>query len=225
MTAPARARRRRERDPAATREAILTAARAMMAEHGPAGLTLTEVARRANVNRGTAYQHFATRDEVIAAVLDTTFASTKATLDADAPDTLEARIDQTVRYLVAHPELVRLSLFRILGGVPNPREDLWADYRDRVRALVAGPGGQPDVDADALAVILLGGTLLWSMRVHTGVEPPAATDRYLRELKRLLLHGVLRPERHPELARSVRRGSRAVRRRSSARADAGPRGR
>jgi AcrR family transcriptional regulator len=204
MTPPDRPRRRRERDPPATREAILAAARAMMAEHGPAGLTLTDVARRANVNRGTAYQHFATREEVIAAVLDTTFRSTKATLDADVPDGLEARIDRTVRYLVDHPELVRLSLFRILGGVPNPREDLWADYLERVRNLVAPPGGQPGADGDMLAVILLGATLLWSMRVHTGAEPPAATDRYLRELKRLLLHGVLRPEHHPELARSVR---------------------
>jgi len=148
---------------------------------------------------------------LIAAVLDSTFRSTKATLDAGAPDTLDARIDQTVRYLVEHPELVRLSLFRILGGIPNPREDLWTDYRGRVQHVVEGQGGQPDVDADMLAVILLGATLLWSMRVHTGAERPDATDRYLREVKRLLLFGVVRPERHPDLVRSVRSGAKAGR--------------
>jgi AcrR family transcriptional regulator len=201
MSAP---RPRRRRNPPATREAILAAARAMMAEHGPSALTLTDVARRAGVNRGTAYQHFATREDVIAAVLDETFRSTKATLDAGAPATLEARIDRAVRYFVDHPELVRLSLFRMLAGVPNPREDLWADYLGRVHGLVDGPGGRPDADAEMLAVILLGATLLWSVRVHAGAEKATATDRYLRELKRLLLFGVIRPERHPELARAVR---------------------
>jgi AcrR family transcriptional regulator len=179
----------------------------MMAEHGPQGLTLSDVARRAGVNRGTAYQHFATRDSLIAAVLEATFRSTKATLDAGAPDTLDAWIERTVRYMVEHPDLVRLSLFRLLGGVPNPREDLWADYLGRVRTLVRGPGGQPDADADMLAVILLGGTLLWSIRVHTGAEPRSSTERYLREVKRLLLFGAIRPDIYPDLVRAVDRAA------------------
>jgi AcrR family transcriptional regulator len=169
----------------------------MMSEHGPAGLTLSDVARRAGVNRGTAYQHFATRDEVVAAVLDNTFGSAKATLDPGGATTLEKHIDQTVQYFVDHPEVVRLSLFRLLDGIPNPREDLWSDYLGRLRDLVGD--GQPGVDADMLAVILL-----WSMRVQTGAERPANTSRYLRELKRLLLFGVVRPEHHPDLARAVR---------------------
>jgi AcrR family transcriptional regulator len=208
---PDRPHRRRPRDPPATRAAILAAARAMMAERGPASLTLSDVARRAGVNRGTAYQHFATRDAVIAAVLDGTFRATKAALDAGARDTLDARIDRTVRHLVDHPEVVRLSLFRLLAGVPNPREDLWSEYLDHGRRLVSGPGGRPGADADMLAVILLGATLLWSLRVHTGAERAAATGRYLRELKRLLLFGAIRPERRPGLVRSVRSAANAGR--------------
>lgn len=197
------ARGRRLRDPVATRSAIIAAARAMMVEHGPQGLTLSDVARRAGVNRGTAYQHFATRDALIAAVLDATFRSTRATLDAGAPDTLDARIDHTVRYLVEHPGLVRLLLFRLLEGVPNPREQLWTDYLDRVGTLVRGPAGQPDADAEMLAVILLGGTLLWALRVHRGAGPRNGTARYVRELKRLLLFGAIQPDGHPELVRAV----------------------
>jgi AcrR family transcriptional regulator len=203
--APPRPATRRRRDPPATRQAILAAARAMMAEHGPAGLTVSDVARRAGVNRGTAYQHFPTREAVVAAVLAETFRATKATLDAAAPDALDMRIDQTVRYFVDHPEVVRLSLFRLLGGVPNPREDLWSDYLGRVRHFAGGAGAEANVDADMLAVILLGATLLWAMRVHTGAERATDTDRYLRELKRLLLFGVVHPERHPDLVRAVRR--------------------
>lgn len=200
---------KRLRDPEATRSAIIAAARAMMVEHGPQGVTLSDVARRAGVNRGTAYQHFATRDALIAAVLEATFRSTKATLDAGAPDTLDGRIDQTVRYLVEHPGLVRLSLFRLLEGVPNPRQDLWADYLDRVGTLVRGPGGQPDADAEMLAIILLGGTLLWAIRVHNGADPGHGTSRYIREMKRLLLFGAIKPDGHPDLVRAVRHAPQA----------------
>ena len=60
-------RRRRRRDPERTREAILEAARTRLAKDGPEGLSLSEVAHLAGVNRGTAYQHFETRDKLIKA--------------------------------------------------------------------------------------------------------------------------------------------------------------
>lgn len=202
---PARgATRPRVRDPEATHEAILAAAQAMMAEHGPSGVTVSDVARRAGVNRGTAYQHFPTRERLIAEVLDRLGRRTKEALDADAPPSLDARVDATVKYFVEHPELIRVSLFRMLAGIPHPSEELWRDYVARVRALATGPGSREGIDADMLAVILLGATMLWSLRVQSGSASAAATRRYLRELKRLLLYGVVRPEHHPELAAAVR---------------------
>ena len=44
-------RKRRARDPVATREAILEAARALLAKDGPDGVSLSEVAHLAGVNR------------------------------------------------------------------------------------------------------------------------------------------------------------------------------
>ena len=75
---------RATRDPEATHEAILAAAQAMMAEHGPQGLTVSDVARRAGVNRGTAYQHFPTRERLIDEVLERLGRRTKRMLDAIA---------------------------------------------------------------------------------------------------------------------------------------------
>ena len=49
------------------REAILGAASHMLALRGPDGASLSEVAHLAGVNRGTAYQHFETREKLIAA--------------------------------------------------------------------------------------------------------------------------------------------------------------
>jgi AcrR family transcriptional regulator len=203
-TSPPVGGRTRVRDPETTRATILAAAQAMMAQHGPSALTVSDVARRAGVNRGTAYQHFPTRERLVAAVLERLGRGTKAVLDASAPASLNERIDDTVQYFVKHPELVRLSLFRMLGGIPHPSEDLWLDYLGRMRQFAASPGTRAGSDGDMLAVILLGATMLWSLRVQSGGASPAATQRYLRELKRLMLYGVIDPQRHGEIAAAVR---------------------
>lgn len=195
--------RQRTRDPEATHEAILAAAQAMMTEHGPQGLTVSDVARRAGVNRGTAYQHFPTREQLIAEVLERLGRSTKRMLDATAPPALSDRIDDTVDHFVAHPELVRVSLFRMLAGIPHPSGDLWDDYVARVRQLAASPGSREGIDPEMLAVVLLGATMLWSLRVQSGAESAAATERYRRELKRLMLDGVVRRESHGDLVAAV----------------------
>ncbi len=61
---------RRRRNPQATREEILAAARTVLASDGPDGLSLSRVAHLAGVNRGTAYQHFETREDLIQATVD-----------------------------------------------------------------------------------------------------------------------------------------------------------
>jgi len=204
-TSPPAAGRARVRDPEATHETILAAAQAMMAEQGPNGLTVSDVARRAGVNRGTAYQHFPTRERLVAAVLERLGRGTKAVLDASAPAGLDERIDATVEYFVKHPELVRLSLFRMLGGIPHPSADLWEGYVERVRQFAASPAARAGADGDMLAVILLGATMLWSLRVQSGGASPSATRRYLRELKRLMLYGVIRPEETADVVSAVAR--------------------
>jgi len=199
--------RARPRDPDATRHLILAAAQTMMAEQGPRGLTVSDVARRAGVNRGTAYQHFPTRERLVAAVIERVGRGTKELLDATAPRGLDERIDATVEHFVGNPELVRLSLFRMLAGIPHPSAELWEGYVERVRALVASAGTCSDADGDMLAVILLGATMLWSLRVQSGGASSAATRRYLRELKRVMLHGVIRPEQHPDVVAAVHAGN------------------
>src|SRR5262249_45500078 len=83
--------------------------------------------------------------------------------------------------------------------------ELWADYVGRVRELAASAATRAGVDPEMLAVILLGATMLWSLRVQSGAESAAATARYRRELKRLMLYGVVRPEAHGDLVGAGRR--------------------
>ena len=193
----------RTRDPDATRESILGAAQAMMAERGPVGLTVSDVARRAGVNRGTAYQHFPTREELIDAVLARQAQRAKAEIDHAAPASLNDRIDQTIDYFASHPELLRVSMFRLLAGVPQPTNEHWSGYVAWVERFTGDAPGRSSVDAEVLAVILLGGMALWQLGVHGRPPDAAGLRRLKRETKRLLLFGAVRPEAHADLVAAV----------------------
>lgn len=70
MTAEAQARGRgRPRDPRTDR-AILAAALALFTEHGHAGTSIEQVARRAGVGKPTVYRRWGSKDELIAAAVE-----------------------------------------------------------------------------------------------------------------------------------------------------------
>ena len=71
---------RRRRDPESTRVAILEAAKTVLAREGAEALSVSSVAKLAGVNRGTAYQHFQVKEDLVRATLDW-----DATRPADAP--------------------------------------------------------------------------------------------------------------------------------------------
>jgi AcrR family transcriptional regulator len=61
--------RPRRRDAVRSRDAILVAVAALLAEQGP-GFSLTDVARRAEVSAATAYRHFTSTEDAIGACYD-----------------------------------------------------------------------------------------------------------------------------------------------------------
>jgi Bacterial regulatory proteins, tetR family/Tetracyclin repressor-like, C-terminal domain len=60
---------RRRRNPDASREAILTAAREVFTERGYARATIREIARRAGVTHGLVMRHFGTKEKLLVAAL------------------------------------------------------------------------------------------------------------------------------------------------------------
>jgi AcrR family transcriptional regulator len=205
LEAPPRTRRL---DHQRTRRRILDAARRLMGEHGPESLTISAVARAAEINRTTAYQHFRTRDDLVEAVMGELSREVGERIGADHP--LAQRIDDLVLYFVEHPEIARLSLHTLLSESPFPRE-AWRPYFEEQRRLEAAGLTQEGVDPEMLAQVLMAGAVLWPLNARIEYESPAAvraaTERFSRELKRLLLYGVLRPERFPELVESIAPGA------------------
>ena len=191
-----------------TRGRILDAARTLIAEHGPESLTVSAVAHAAALNRTTAYQHFRTRDELVRVVMQELIEEVGRLLAEPRP--LPERIDFLAGYFLEHPEVARLALHLMLSETPLPA-DGWKRAADEVRRLAEGEGGREGVDPEMLVHVLMAVGILWPLHARIEYESPRAarqaTRRLTRELKRLLLYGLLRPEAWPELVESIRRDS------------------
>jgi AcrR family transcriptional regulator len=195
---------RRRRDFDRNRERLLAAARQLVAERGPESLTVSEVAHRAGLNRTTAYQHFRTRDALVAAVLEAMGDELHARLAE--PRSASDLIDGMTQVFSEQPEMARLALHLLLSGDPLPRRS-WERFVARLEKVTRGSGAQDAVDAEMLGHILVGTWLVWALRARAErdeADVPAATARLAREMKRLFLYGLFRPERMPDLVESLR---------------------
>ncbi|MFN4135092.1 MAG: TetR/AcrR family transcriptional regulator [Novosphingobium meiothermophilum] len=213
-------RLRRPRDPGATRIVILEAACSLLAKDGPSGISLSEVALLAGVNRGTAYQHFETRERLIEATI--AYVSDKlyrAVLgDPDAPG--ERQIEQVdmhavtrnlARFAMDNPELCRVWLLQILSARDPSQDVFWREYAGSIARFARTEMAQPGIDVEVFSIITLAGHVLWPVwaRAHGADEADAAppdydalADRFAREMLRLSLHGTVRPECvPPDIAR------------------------
>jgi AcrR family transcriptional regulator len=194
-------RRERRSDFQHTRRRIVEAARRLMGESGPESLTVSAVAHAAAINRTTAYQHFRTRDELVRAVTEELMSEVAAFLASQRP--IVEHIDEVAEYFFEHPELARLALHWLLTDSPIPRAGMQL-FLQETRGLVEGGGARSDADAEMLGHLMMSVAVLWPLSARIEFEDAearrAATARLARELKRVLLYGVLRPESWPALA-------------------------
>lgn len=211
------ARKRRPRDPEATRAAILEAARTRLAVDGPEGLSLSEVAQVAGVNRGTAYQHFETREKLIKATADWVSDKLFRAVFGD-PETLGERAleeedvaaltDRLANFAMDNPELGRVWLLQLLSS-PDPASDpFWKEFEGSMARFAQTDLAQDNADTEALSVIMLAGAFLWPVwaRAHAGTEPErrALARRFAQEMLRLSMYGNLRSERFPDIAERLK---------------------
>jgi AcrR family transcriptional regulator len=199
-------RRARRSDFQHTRERIVESARRLMGERGPESLTVSAVAHAAGINRTTAYQHFRTRDELVRAVTEELIQEVGSYLAGQRP--IVEHIDAVAGYFFEHPEVARLALHWLLSESPMPRAGMDL-FHQETRKLVEGGGAQGDADPEMLGHLMMGVAVLWPLSARIEFEDAdarrAATARLARELKRVLLYGVLRPEQWPRLVEEVKR--------------------
>jgi AcrR family transcriptional regulator len=202
----------RKRDPERTREAILEAAREVLAKDGKEGLSVARVAQRADVNRGTSYQHFETREQLIDATM--AWVSDKlyravfgpTTPAHDRPVTardIEAVNEHLTAFAMENPALGRIWLFEVLSSSRPSDDPFWRQYASSFERFAKTPMAQPGMDIEVLSVLFLAGHFIWPVwvRAHarSAKERRQMAKRFTREVLRLTLHGTLRPEKFPDL--------------------------
>jgi len=159
----------RERKAAATRRRLLDAARDLMAEGGPEGVTIGGLTARAEIGLGTFYNYFDSRDAIIDAVIFDIVESLGQRLDLmsagieDAAEVYSFSVRHMMKTAFSDPVwgwfLVRLGtahdgLVETLG--PRASRDIQYGVDT----------GRFAVDDVALASAMTFGSLLSAMRIH-----------------------------------------------------------
>jgi AcrR family transcriptional regulator len=210
-------RKRRPRDPEATREAILEAARTRLAVDGPEGLSLSEVAHLAGVNRGTAYQHFETREKLIKATADWVGDKLFRAVFGDPETVGERRVDEVdvaaltdrlANFAMDNPELCRVWLLQVLSS-PDPASDpFWKEYEGSHARFADTDLAQQNVDVEVLSVIMLAGAFMWPVwaRAHASSdkERRELAHRFSQECLRISMYGSMRAERFPDIGERLK---------------------
>jgi hypothetical protein len=154
---PASAPRRHRRDPEASREAILAAARDVFTERGYARATIREIARRAGVTHGLVMRHFGTKEKLLISALPGPRAAART-----VPGDLATLPDRVAAAFVAETESgegehVVVALIRSAASGEAVAMPLYAAMEHEITAAfrdVLGPG--TEVYADLLGSLLIG---------------------------------------------------------------------
>lgn len=207
------AKRRRPRDPVATRAAILDAACTLLARTGPEGVSLSEVALLAGVNRGTAYQHFADREQLISAATDYVSQQMFRAVFGDPATLGERKIEEIdivdvaerlAYFAMENPDLCRSWFLQVLS-LPDPAQDpFWREYAGSIHRFAQTEYAEPGIDVAVWSVICLAGSFLWPVwaraHSHDKQERKALAQRFSREMLRVSMFGSLNIDKYPHIA-------------------------
>jgi AcrR family transcriptional regulator len=195
-------------DPAtALREHLIDAAERLLAERQVTAITTRDIARGAGVSDGVLYNYFAGKQELLLAAALRRYTRIAERFDTDLPHpgtgdvesnlvaycdaarTFHADLLPIAASLLSEPDLLRRLMQEVHRQPFRPQHT-----QDRVRHYLAGEvalGRVPaDMDPNAAAVLLLGGTFLLAVRDHTvGTEFTEGMRPRTHALVRTLLRG------------------------------------
>lgn len=152
-----------ERRRAATRQALVRAARQILAASGDGDASIQAIADRADVGFGSFYNHFASKtdlfDEAATDALDEYGRAIDAALDGvdDPAERIAYGVRLSVRMVGTHPEIMRILHHRGLGHI---HADRGLSPRALVDLRTGVTSGRFAVTDPEIALSALGGSLL-----------------------------------------------------------------
>ena len=175
-----------------THRRLLDAAARVFARSGLEGATTREIAREAGVNEVTLFRHFQSKEKLLTAVLQRTFAGQEETLPADQavePEDLRAGLR---RYARGYAELLQSNILlvrTVIGEIHRHAEHekqvlrgIFAPLKVELVALIREARERGTVRADVDPVIaadLLGGLIFMEVLRRTSpFTPDYSTEVY-----------------------------------------------
>jgi len=149
---------------ARTRAALLAATGQCLARYGVRKTTMVDVAERSRVAKATLYNHFRTKDDLLAAYVEDRVAALVRTAAAAAADGLPAALTAVSTALAEDPALRRAAVEEpaVLGALARPSEGRgWAAARDGVRTVLAAARVEADDAQVELVLRWVTSQLLW----------------------------------------------------------------
>lgn len=210
-------RKKRTRDPAGTRLSIMEAASSLFAQQGADSVSVSAVANLAGINRGTAYQHFPSREELVEATMtfvsDRIFRAVYGDIETigkrrveevDVPETMH----RLSVFAMENAELCRSWLLQILASEEPASDPFWREFQGSLQRFAETELAQDDIDSEAMSVLVLSGIFLWPVWVQshakTEDERRKLARRMTREVLRLCLFGSMNPDKFPDIVARLR---------------------
>jgi AcrR family transcriptional regulator len=179
-----------ERRRAQSRQALVGAARKILAESGGASASIQEIAARADVGFGTFYNHFATKTELFDAAVTDALEEYGRLLDGvtqhidDPAETISASVRLTLLLAGTHPEITQIIRLR---GLLHVHADTGLGPRALRDLEVGRASGRFVVDDAMVALSAVGGAMIGLLQLNTvaGVDAKAG-ERMAELILRLL---------------------------------------
>jgi AcrR family transcriptional regulator len=165
-----------------THQLLIEVAVRLIAERGMDSLSLSALARAADVNRTTVYYHFADRDALVAAVKNWSATQIVRAFNHDAPQA--ARIDHITRFVLENPELTRLWIEDLTSA--GDMRDSYPQWDELVAGMArhfAAFAPEEQVDAEIYSVQLLAAALAGPLVFRLRVDRKASNEEIMRRFR------------------------------------------
>ena len=181
------------------RRALITQARALLAEVGPSAVTLRQVASLAGVSAAAPYRHFADKESLLAAVTEQGFDELTAAVEQAGGTGLEGmhRIGFAYVDFVAEHQ----ALYRLMFGSQIPdhgKHPGLAAAEERLRAALGasirqarGAGIIADLDLEDIFATMASVMHGLAMLIGDGQLPVADASAYTARVIKVIDHGLL----------------------------------
>ncbi|GLZ09793.1 TetR family transcriptional regulator [Actinomadura sp. NBRC 104425] len=182
---------RLDRRKARTRQALINAARAFLAEHGTAEVSIQQITDAADVGFGSFYNHFSGKDELFSAAIADVLEEHGRLMDErtagldDPAEVFAASWRLTARLVHTHPQMARILARTGLSYLDSDHGIARRALRDIRRATEAG---RFHVDKPYVALAAAGGSLLGLLHLwleHPGLIDDAACDELAEQVLRM----------------------------------------